>query len=1256
MPRVVGPEIDFPSLRRANLGPCLEVDLPPQPMNTMPLFSRLRRVCCVSALALSLVPTPHAQSILYGLSPTNSLIVLAEDGEQVLDGPTIRGQGAEETIVAIDFRPFTGALYAVSRDASQRGRLYVVNPASGTTTPVALAGPDLVLTGSVGMDFNPAALGGTNALRLVTSEGLNYRLVFSDAGANVNVDTPLNSPSGAPIPRVGATAYANNRAGMPGGGGAGGTIQYAIDAASDQLYRVNPPNAGVLTNGLPLGVDVTEDAALDIVTGSQRAVAILDVGGAKDLFQIDLATGAATRLRSLGREIVDLAAAIPSLVPLPVVYGLTASNALVRFSASGGPMVPGPAIAGLAEGEAIVGIDYRPLTGELFAVSRDASQVGRVYRVDTASGTATPVPLTGPQLLLTGDVDIDFNPAALSGVNALRIVTGDAANYRLVFDASSGGATVNVDTPLNVAGAPAGTASQIVATAYANNRAGLPGAAGAGGTSQFAIDAASDQLFRVNPPNAGILTNGLPLGFDVGSPGGLDFDTASDRALAIVALGDARWLVEVDTKEGGFVPLRTLPGDVKDLAIPIPTALPASSLVGLTTSNSLVLIPTDSTPVTAGRSLTGLATGETLVGIDFRPFDGRLYALGRDTNGVGNLYTVEWATGALTPVPLSGGALNLSSAVGIDFNPAALGGTNALRIVTSEGTNYRLVFNSSGATVNVDTPLNLPDAPAPRVTATAYSNNRSGLPGGAGLGGTVQYAIDTTRDTLFRVNPPNGGVLTEPKPLGVDVREAAGLDLLTDSDRALAVLDVDGIVGLYEIQLSSGAAHWVRGLPSSIIDLAAPMPATLRYQPRDGSPVARGGIGPFAIQRAETVMDPFCTTTVIDSGNVPLNNEGSVGYVRLADLANVPTIPLTVALSGAAERPSPVETSATGQGTLTVSGNTLTFRIEYQGLSGPALMAHIHGPADSSGNAGVQIDLAPFNGGSFGTSGTLAGSTVLTSEQKLALLSGKTYVNLHTASAPAGEIRGQIGAAAFRAVLSGGAERPTSVLSPGTGFATFRLSGHELTLDISHRGLGSQVIGAHIHGAAGSAESASILIDLAPFHQGTFGPFGSFRGTVTLTPDQRAALVDGKTYVNLHTPGFPAGEVRGQIRPILEGTLLTATLDGASERPDAVSTPGTGSAQCILAGDTLSFIIAYRGLGGPATAAHLHGPATASGTAGVQVDLTPFHRGPFRPEGIFVGSVVLTPAQKTAVWDGNFYVNIHTANNPGGEIRGQLLR
>lgn len=65
----------------------------------------------------------------------------------------------------------------------------------------------------------------------------------------------MNTASAAGI-NVIATAYANNQAGLPGGGGAGGTVQYALDSATSSLYRVNPPNDGTLVNRLPLTLEV----------------------------------------------------------------------------------------------------------------------------------------------------------------------------------------------------------------------------------------------------------------------------------------------------------------------------------------------------------------------------------------------------------------------------------------------------------------------------------------------------------------------------------------------------------------------------------------------------------------------------------------------------------------------------------------------------------------------------------------------------------------------------------------------------------------------------------------------------------------------------------------------------------------------------------------------------------------------------------------------------------------------------------------
>src|SRR5664280_1749626 len=70
---------------------------------------------------------------------------------------------------------------------------------------------------------------------------------------------------------------------------------------------------------------------------------------------------------------------------------------------------------------------------------------------------------------------------------------------------------------------------------------------------------------------------------------------------------------------------------------------------------------------------------------------------------------------------------------------------------------------------------------------------------------------------------------------------------------------------------------------------------------------------------------------------------------------------------------------------------------------------------------------------------------------------------------------------------------------------------------------------------------------------------------------------------------------------------------------------------------------------GSATAAHFHGPAPEGKNAGVMVPISP--NGP-----AFEGSATLNDAQAKALVDGDMYVNIHTAANKGGEIRGQLTK
>jgi hypothetical protein len=114
---------------------------------------------------------------------------------------------------------------------------------------------------------------------------------------------------------------------------------------------------------------------------------------------------------------------------------------------------------------------------------------------------------------------------------------------------------------------------------------------------------------------------------------------------------------------------------------------------------------------------------------------------------------------------------------------------------------------------------------------------------------------------------------------------------------------------------------------------------------------------------------------------------------------------------------------------------------------------------------------------------------------------------------------------------------------------------------------------------------------------------------------------------------------------------LKAMLDGKSEVP-ANTSSGTGTADLDYDAATkkLSWKLTYSGLSGPATAAHFHGPAEAGKNAGVAVAIPNATSSPVE------GSATLTDAQAADLLAGKLYVNVHTAANPGGEIRGQVTK
>jgi hypothetical protein len=122
--------------------------------------------------------------------------------------------------------------------------------------------------------------------------------------------------------------------------------------------------------------------------------------------------------------------------------------------------------------------------------------------------------------------------------------------------------------------------------------------------------------------------------------------------------------------------------------------------------------------------------------------------------------------------------------------------------------------------------------------------------------------------------------------------------------------------------------------------------------------------------------------------------------------------------------------------------------------------------------------------------------------------------------------------------------------------------------------------------------------------------------------------------------------------PMSKPATATATnqLSGAQQVPPR---PGPGAGTVVTSLDKatrmLRWTITYSGLSGPVTAGHFHGPASAGANAGIALPFSGSLASPIE------GTATLTEAQMADLVAGKWYANLHTAANPGGEIRGQVI-
>jgi len=515
-----------------------------------------------------------------------------------------------------------------------------------------------------------------------------------------------------------------------------------------------------------------------------------------------LVSSIALALTACGSDDDDNNAAPAPTTPPPAsatvgdVVALTVSNRLISFDrAAPATIRTNVLVTGLQSGENLVGIDMRPVDGMLYGVG----STGRLYTLDPVTGAATnksrlaadPADTTDAFTALAGtNFGVDFNPMA----DRLRIVSNTGQSLRINVDT---GATT---TDGSINGGAANTA--ISASAYTNSFAGT------GSTTLFGIDAVNNTLYTQNPPNNGTLANPVPLGIVAGAVNGFDIDARTNMGYMVATVGGARNLYGVNlaatTAPATLVGALGVTEDIRGIAL---RAAQTPVVLGLTDDNRLVGFKVG-TPNTLDTNVTisGLAPGELVLGIDVRPRDGMLYGLTSTarlitidpTNGVATVKATLAADSTDTTLPYTAIA---GTAFAVDFNPVA----DRLRVISNSGQNLRINVDTGATTT--DGVINRAGV-APSVAAAAYTNSILNATT------TQLFDVDSASSVLALQNPPNDGTLVNVGPLGVTIAGDGGMDIAGGANglvlAALRTTD-GGPTSLYRVDITTGAGTLIGG-------------------------------------------------------------------------------------------------------------------------------------------------------------------------------------------------------------------------------------------------------------------------------------------------------------------------------------------------------------------------------------------------------------------------------------------------------------
>lgn len=257
-------------------------------------------------------------------------------------------------------------------------------------------------------------------------------------------------------------------------------------------------------------------------------------------------------------------AAMPgTLARAEIAYGVTSTHSLVTWDSSApGAILTGVAISGLALNETIHGIDFRPATGQLYALG----SFSNLYTINPATGAASLVGAGSFSPGLNGSAfGFDFNPV----IDRIRVVSD--ANQNMVLNPDTGAVQLNATALFYDASDPnAGKDPNVAGSAYTNNFAGAPS------TQLFGIDTGLDILVK-QANNTGVLTTVGSLGGDIATLVGFDISGLSGIAYAasLNAGGSVSTFWTINLNTGAATPIGQIGGGTiitsMTMAVPAPS-------------------------------------------------------------------------------------------------------------------------------------------------------------------------------------------------------------------------------------------------------------------------------------------------------------------------------------------------------------------------------------------------------------------------------------------------------------------------------------------------------------------------------------------------------------------------------------------------------------------------------------------------------------------------------------------------------------